>query len=90
MRRHRRCRLVGVTRLAGSNDRHVFPSASGARGEGQAAVEGQGDDEATSTVGQIFLPGVQLTDGNGLATFDTIYPGWYRGRTTQAKAAAPH
>jgi hypothetical protein len=32
---------------------------------------------------------VQLTDGNGLATFDTIYSGWYRGRTTQAKAAAP-
>jgi protocatechuate 3,4-dioxygenase beta subunit len=27
-----------------------------------------------------FLRGVQLTDRNGLAVFDTIYPGWYRGR----------
>jgi protocatechuate 3,4-dioxygenase beta subunit len=66
----------------------VFPQRAEREGWGQAAVEGQGDDEATSTVGQIFLPGVQLTDGNGLATFDTIYPGGYRGRTTQAKAAA--
>jgi protocatechuate 3,4-dioxygenase beta subunit len=27
-----------------------------------------------------FLRGIQLTDRNGLAVFDTIYPGWYRGR----------
>ncbi|MDX6477290.1 MAG: hypothetical protein QOH95_2801, partial [Gaiellaceae bacterium] len=27
-----------------------------------------------------FLRGVQKTDKNGLATFTTIYPGWYRGR----------
>jgi hypothetical protein len=27
-----------------------------------------------------FLRGVQKTDRNGLAVFDTIYPGWYRGR----------
>lgn len=27
-----------------------------------------------------FLRGVQKTDANGLAVFDTIYPGWYRGR----------
>jgi protocatechuate 3,4-dioxygenase beta subunit len=27
-----------------------------------------------------FLRGVQRTDGNGLAIFDTIYPGWYQGR----------
>ena len=28
-----------------------------------------------------FLRGVQRTDGNGLAVFRTIYPGWYPGRT---------
>lgn len=29
----------------------------------------------------VFLRGTQLTDASGLATFKTIYPGWYRGRT---------
>jgi protocatechuate 3,4-dioxygenase beta subunit len=30
--------------------------------------------------GGTFLRGVQKTDHKGLAVFDTIYPGWYRGR----------
>ena len=29
-----------------------------------------------------FLRGIQRTDAKGLATFLTIFPGWYRGRTT--------
>ncbi len=28
-----------------------------------------------------FLRGIQRTNANGVATFRTIYPGWYRGRT---------
>lgn len=28
-----------------------------------------------------FLRGIQLTNAKGVATFDTIYPGWYPGRT---------
>ncbi len=28
-----------------------------------------------------FLRGIQVTDANGLVEFDTIYPGWYIGRT---------
>ena len=44
--------------------------------------EGQGDEGTTSTVGQTFLRGIQLSDSSGLVTFDTIYPGWYHGRTT--------
>jgi len=27
-----------------------------------------------------FMRGIQRTDRTGLATFDTIYPGWYHGR----------
>jgi protocatechuate 3,4-dioxygenase beta subunit len=28
-----------------------------------------------------FMRGVQKTDAAGLAIFDTVYPGWYQGRT---------
>jgi protocatechuate 3,4-dioxygenase beta subunit len=34
----------------------------------------------SSTVGEAFLRGYQLTDDSGTATFTTIYPGWYSGR----------
>lgn len=34
------------------------------------------------TTGQTFLRGTQSTDARGVVTFQTIYPGWYRGRTT--------
>lgn len=32
-------------------------------------------------VGHNWLRGFQITDQNGIATFTTIYPGWYPGRT---------
>ena len=32
--------------------------------------------------GQTFLRGTQLTDNAGIVTFQTVFPGWYRGRTT--------
>ena len=34
------------------------------------------------TVAGTFLRGLQRTDANGKATFNTIYPGWYAGRAT--------
>jgi protocatechuate 3,4-dioxygenase beta subunit len=37
-------------------------------------------DRGFTTTGQKFLRGYQTTDANGVATFTTIYPGWYRGR----------
>lgn len=40
------------------------------------------DVQAQNTVGQTFLRGYQLTDAAGEASFTTIYPGWYPGRTT--------
>lgn len=42
----------------------------------------QGDDRQTDTVGETFLRGTQFANEDGLVEFDTIYPGWYRGRTT--------
>lgn len=34
------------------------------------------------TTGQTFMRGTQMTGENGVAEFTTVYPGWYRGRTT--------
>ena len=39
------------------------------------------EDPGFNTVGQSFLRGYQLTDKSGEARFQTIYPGWYSGRT---------
>ena len=36
---------------------------------------------AQGTAGETWLRGVQVTNANGLALFETIYPGWYPGRT---------
>ena len=41
---------------------------------------GQGDDRA-DTSGETFLRGRQVTDAEGQVEFETIYPGWYPGRT---------
>ncbi|XP_054155493.1 uncharacterized protein LOC128953966 [Oppia nitens] len=37
---------------------------------------------AQPTDNTTFLRGVQITDDNGRAEFNTIFPGWYGGRTT--------
>ena len=42
----------------------------------------QGSDRQVSTRDKTFLRGTQFTEDSGVVTFDTIYPGWYRGRTT--------
>jgi protocatechuate 3,4-dioxygenase beta subunit len=34
-----------------------------------------------ATAGQNFLRGYQVTGADGIARFQTIYPGWYAGRT---------
>lgn len=44
----------------------------------------QGDDRSVDTSGQTFMRGTQFTDANGIAEFETVYPSWYRGRTTHA------
>jgi protocatechuate 3,4-dioxygenase beta subunit len=37
-------------------------------------------DPSFNTKRQKWLRGAQVTDANGVATFTTIYPGWYSGR----------
>jgi protocatechuate 3,4-dioxygenase beta subunit len=34
------------------------------------------------TTGETFLRGTQFSNGDGIAEFISIYPGWYQGRTT--------
>lgn len=38
-------------------------------------------DRSFNTTSENWLRGHQVTDGGGTATFQTIYPGWYPGRT---------
>ena len=45
-----------------------------------AGVYSDVSDRGSSTVGQQFLRGSQITDAAGTVTFTTIYPGWYPGR----------
>ncbi|WP_244534549.1 intradiol ring-cleavage dioxygenase [Hyphomicrobium sp. CS1GBMeth3] len=47
-----------------------------------SGYDGQGDSRSISTKGEKFLRGTQTTNAAGEVTFKTIYPGWYRGRTT--------
>lgn len=46
-----------------------------------AGVYSAVSDPGFNTKNQDFLRGYQMTDANGKATFMTIYPGWYSGRT---------
>ncbi len=47
-----------------------------------SGVAGQNPGGGTvDTASETFLRGIQLTDADGVVTFDTIYPGWYSGRT---------
>jgi protocatechuate 3,4-dioxygenase beta subunit len=49
-------------------------------GFSQAGAGGRPGGSQTTTDNQTFLRGTQVTDASGLAEFQTIYPGWYRGR----------
>lgn len=56
----------------------------GGRGQGRPGGFGGPGGNKGSGVAQDetrFMRGVQLTDQAGVAGFDTIYPGWYQGRT---------
>ena len=58
-------------------DAHGFYSGVNANSPGSDATQ----EEITEAAEATFLRGIQLTDEEGFVEFDTIYPGWYRGRT---------
>jgi protocatechuate 3,4-dioxygenase beta subunit len=71
-----------VSRLAGTN---CSPLAGAQVDVWHSDAEGRYSDAGgfgsrTSTKGQQFLRGYQITDAAGAAQFLTIYPGWYGGR----------
>jgi protocatechuate 3,4-dioxygenase beta subunit len=37
-------------------------------------------EPALGTAGKTFMRGIQRTNAHGIATFQTVYPGWYMGR----------
>ena len=47
----------------------------------QCDAVGVYSDVAGAGAGKKFLRGFQTTDAQGRATFTTVYPGWYQGRT---------
>ena len=54
-----------------------------ARADGfYSGYPGQGDTRRTDTTGGTFMRGTQFADARGEAAFRSVYPGWYRGRTT--------
>jgi protocatechuate 3,4-dioxygenase beta subunit len=53
----------------------------GAPAGGQPGGRGGAGGGAQNTDDKTFLRGIQPTDKTGVATFTTVYPGWYTGRT---------
>ena len=49
-----------------------------------SGFDGQGADRATRMRGKTFLRGSVVADGDGVAAFETVYPGWYAGRSTHS------
>jgi len=58
-------------------DSHGYYSGVSANMPGPDADQADIAEAATAT----FLRGIQLTNADGIAEFETIYPGWYIGRT---------
>ncbi|MFD4366779.1 protocatechuate dioxygenase [Rhodococcus sp. NPDC058521] len=58
------------------------PGGMGSSGETSNGSYSVGDSESATTDDGTYLRGAQPTDADGIAQFTTIFPGWYRGRTT--------
>ena len=49
--------------------------------DGLGVYSGYARQETGSAEGETFLRGTQFTNDGGMVRFDTIYPGWYPGRS---------
>src|SRR5438045_1198956 len=49
---------------------------------GGIVAPGNGDSSDASNIYKTFLRGIQPTDADGVAQFETLFPGHYAGRTT--------
>jgi protocatechuate 3,4-dioxygenase beta subunit len=70
-------------RVSHMNDKRCLPLRGARVDVWHCDAEGRYSDTKDwqdSTVGRRFLRGFQLTDRRGLASFTTIFPGWYPNR----------
>jgi len=68
-------------RVVGASD--CTPIANAVVDVWHADASGVYSGEASQgTAGETFLRGSQVSDADGQVTFQTVYPGWYSGRTT--------
>lgn len=58
------------------------PEPSGEHAPNTAGTPPRGGGHQNPVNAETFLRGTQITDGQGRVEFVTLYPGWYRGRTT--------
>ena len=65
---------------AGNPGENAAPQGAPPQGAPPAGPPAGGGGSAQPTDNKTFLRGVQLTDKDGVAEFETIYPGWYMGR----------
>jgi len=57
-----------------------MPGGSGSGSTSNGSYS-KGDQEAGTTDDGTYLRGAQVANAEGIVTFTTIFPGWYRGRT---------
>jgi hypothetical protein len=57
----------------------AYSGFGGNSGAGQGGPGGMGGSGPSTN--ETFLRGIAVTDADGVATFETIQPGWYQGRT---------
>ena len=62
------------------------PGNAGGPGAGSYTAGNRTVSQGTATDTSKFLRGTQITDDSGKASFTTVYPGWYTGRTVHIHA----
>lgn len=64
------------------------PSSADQQAAGSSSMSSSASSATTTTSDDntTFLRGITPTDSNGIAVFQTIFPGWYSGRATHIHA----